>query len=256
VDCLFTDSISMSLSTALNCGSTVSAMTEPPRPPGEGNPNDPTRPFNPYAANDPASGSTPPPPQPYGAPSSGPGYGTPPPTSGPGYGAPPPTSGPGYGAPPPTSGPGYGAPPPTSGAGFGGPPPGYGTPPPQYGYQQPGYGASASPDDKTWIMVAHFGGALGAFLGGGLGGWIAPLIALLAKGTQSPVVRAEAVKALNFQIVWTIVGVIGWATACVVIGFVIIPIAALIAIIFGVIAGLKAVNNEPYKYPLTINLIK
>ncbi|WP_250009166.1 DUF4870 domain-containing protein [Actinoplanes sp. M2I2] len=221
-------------------------MTEPPRPPGEGNANDPTRPFNPYAANDPASGSTPPPPPPYGTPSSGSGYGAPqPPASGPGYGAPPPTSGPGYGEPP-VSGPG----------GYGGPPPGYGTPPPQYGYQQPGFGASPAQDDKTWILVAHFGGALGAFLGGGLGGWIAPLIALLAKGNQSPVVRAESVKALNFQIVWSIVGIIGWATACLVIGFVIIPIAALIAIIFGVIAGLKALNNEPYKYPMTINLIK
>ena len=234
----------MSLSTALNCGSTVSAMTEPPRPPGEGSPNDPTRPFNPYAANDPTSGSTPPPPPPYGSP----------PPSDPGYG--PPTSGPGYGAPPPTSGPGYGTPPPTSGSGYGAPPPGYGNPPPSYGHQQPGYGAGATQDDKTWILIAHFGGALGALIGGGLGGWIAPLVVMLAKGNQSPVVRADAVKALNFQIVWTIVGIIGWATACVVIGFVIIPIAALISIIFGVVAGLKAVNNEPYNYPMTINLIK
>ncbi|MBU2669750.1 DUF4870 domain-containing protein [Actinoplanes bogorensis] len=212
-------------------------MTEPPRPPGEGNPHDPTAPFNPYAANDPSSGSTPPPPPPYGAPSSG---------------------GPGYGAPPPTSGGGYGAPPPTSGGG-------YGTPPPQYGYQQqppqgygpgPGYGGGQTADDKTWIQIAHFGGALGAFVGGGLGGWIVPLIAMMAKGQQSPAVRAEAVKALNFQIVWSIVGIIGWATTCIAIGFAIFPIAALIAIIFGVIAGVKATNGEPYNYPMTINLIK
>ena len=100
------------------------------------------------------------------------------------------------------------------------------------------------------------GGALGALLGAGLAGWVAPLIALLARGGQSPVVRAEAVKALNFQIVWAVVGLIGWATACVFIGFIIIPIATLVAIIFGVIAGLKANNNEPYNYPMTINLIK
>jgi uncharacterized protein len=197
-------------------------MTEPPRPPGDPDPNDPTRPFNPYAANDPTSGSTPPPPPPYGAPTSGPGYGSTPP--------------PGYGTPPPS----------------------YGTPPPDYGYQgpPPGYGAGATQDDRTWILIAHFGGALGALVGGGLGGWIVPLIAMLAKGNQSPVVRAEAVKALNFQLVWAIVGVIGWATACIFIGFVIIPIATLIAIIFGIIAGVKASNNEPYNYPMTINLIK
>jgi uncharacterized Tic20 family protein len=237
-------------------------MTEPPRPPGEGNPSDPTRPFNPQSGNDPAPGSPPP----YGSPQPPP-YGSPPPTSGAGGYAPPPTSGAGGYGPPPSWGAGGYGPPPSSGA-----PGGYGPPPndPQYGApgaygQQPGgyppggyppAGYGPGSDDKTWILVAHFGGAAGAFLGGGCSGWIAPLVALLAKGNQSPVVRAEAVKALNFQIVWTIAGIIGWATACVVIGFVIIPIAALISIIFGVIAGLKAVNNEPYNYPMTINLIK
>lgn len=149
---------------------------------------------------------------------------------------------------PPTSGPGYGST----------PPPGFGNPPPGYGFQEPppGYGAAPTQDDRTWILISHFGGALGALVGGGLGGWIVPLIALLAKGNQSPVVRAEAVKALNFQLVWAVVGLIGWATACIFIGIVIIPIATLVAIIFGVIAGVKASNNEPYNYPMTVNLIK
>src|SRR3954467_15904953 len=108
----------MLFSTALSCGSTVSAMTEPPRPPDD---------HNPYAGNDPYSGSTPPP-----------------------------------------------------------------------GYQP--YGPTQ--DDRTWILVGHSGGAAGTFLGGGLAGWIVPLIVLLAKGNQSPIVRAESVKALNFQLLW------------------------------------------------------
>ncbi|MEU4244563.1 DUF4870 domain-containing protein [Actinoplanes sp. NPDC026619] len=229
-------------------------MTEPPRPPGDGQPpaggpNDPTAPFNPYAANDPTSGSTPPPP---------PGGGYNPPPSG-GYG-PPPSSGGGYG-PPPSSGGGYG-PPPSSGAGYG-PPPGsgggYGPPPGGYNPQQPyGYGGAPAggPDDRNWILIAHFGGAAGAFLGGGAGGWIAPLVALLARGNQSPAVRAEAVKALNFQLLWTIITVIGWFTVCVLIGWIILPVAWLVATIFGVIAGVKASNNEPYNYPMTVSMIK
>jgi uncharacterized Tic20 family protein len=234
-------------------------MTEPPRPPGEGNGNDPTAPFNPYAANDPTPGSTPPSPPPGGytppaggggyPPPPGPDYG-PPPTSGPGYGTPP-TSGPGYGTPP-TSGPGYG-PPPGSGGGYGPPPGNYGPPPQQYGYGAP---AGASADDRTWVLVAHFGGAAGAFLGGGAGGWIAPLIAYLARGQQSPVVRAEAVKALNFQILWTIITVVGWITVCILIGWLVLLAAWLIATIFGVIAGVKASNNEPYNYPMTVSIIK
>jgi uncharacterized Tic20 family protein len=105
-------------------------------------------------------------------------------------------------------------------------------------------------------MISHFGGAAGAFLGGGCSGWIVPLIALLARGNQSPAVRAEAIKALNFQILWSIIALVGWSTACIGIGFVIGPIAALIAIIFGVVAGVKASNNEPYNYPMTVQIIK
>ena len=210
-------------------------MTEPPRPPGDGNPNDPTAPFTPYPANDPTPGSTPPPPPSYGAPQP------------PSYGAPQPPS---YGAP---------QPPPSSGAGGYPPPPGSGAPygQPQYGqpqYGQPGPGAAG--DDRNYILGAHFGGALGAFIGGGTLGWVAPLIVLMTRGPQSPVVRAEAIKALNFQILWSIITVVAWFTACIAIGFVLAPIAALIAIIFGVVAGVKASNGEPYNYPMSYNFIK
>src|SRR5690554_3073727 len=89
------------------------------------------------------------------------------------------------------------------------PPPGVGpTPPARY----------ANNDEKTWVLLTHFGGAGGAFLLSGVGGWIMPLIALIAKGNQSPTVRAHAVQALNFQLTWTIVGVLGWATVCVIVG--------------------------------------
>jgi uncharacterized protein len=240
-------------------------MTEPPRPPGEGNPSDPTAPLNPYQGNDPTSGSAPPPPA-YGSPQP-PTYGTPP-QQPPAYGSPPPA----YGSPPPGSGAGGYAPPPSSGAGGYGPPPGSGAggygPPPggaQYGQQpygqQPGgyppqgYGQPGG-DDKTWILVAHFGGAAGAFLGGGCSGWIAPLVALLAKGNQSPAVRAEAIKALNFQILWSIIAIVGWVLTCALVGFIIGPAAWAIGTIFGIIAGVKANNNEPYNYPMTVSIIK
>ncbi|MGX6605099.1 DUF4870 domain-containing protein [Micromonosporaceae bacterium Da 78-11] len=223
-------------------------MTEPPRPPGNGNPEDPTKPFNPYAGNEPTPGSTPPPPPPstYGTPQP-PTYGTPPPSSGAGGYAPPPSSGAGGYAPPPTGG----------GTPYGGGQPQYGSP--QYGspqYGAPGGAPGGGADAKTWILVAHFGGAAGAFIGGGLAGWIGPLVAMLAGGAQNPAVRAEAVKALNFQILWGIISLIGWATACIGIGFLIIAIGVLIQIIFGIIAGIKSTNNEPYNYPMSYSFIK
>src|SRR5689334_15364722 len=89
----------MSLSTVLSSGPTVSAMTEPPRPPGD-----------PYGANDPTSGSTPPP--------------SDPPPSSP---APPPPPTGGYAPPPP----GDYTPPPSGG--YVPPPGGYNPPPAPYG---------------------------------------------------------------------------------------------------------------------------
>jgi len=185
-------------------------MTEPPRPPGAGNPDDHAAPSDPYAANDPAPGSAPPPPPP--------GYGTPPPGNSQ------------YGYAPPPNDPQYGFPP------------------------QPGYAASA--DDKTWILITHFGGAAGSLVSTGVLGWVVPLIAMLAKGNQSPAVRAEAIKALNFQLIWSIVAFIGWATVCIGIGIVVMIGAMVVGIVFGVIAGVKASNNEPYNYPLSYSFIK
>lgn len=169
---------------------------------------------------------------------------------------------PGY-APPPTSGAGY-TPPPTSGSGY--PPPAGGYPPPGGGYQAPGAyqapGGGPAPigyannDEKTWALVSHFGGAAGMLVVFGVGGFIAPLIALLAKGNTSPTVRAHAVAALNFQMLWSIIGLVGYALSCVGIGFIIFPIVAIIGIIFGIIAGIKANEGQLYRYPLSINMIK
>ncbi len=131
------------------------------------------------------------------------------------------------------------------------PPPGF--PPPGPAVAPAGY---ASSDDKTWALIAHFGGAAGMLVGGAALGWVAPLIALVSKGNQSPTVRAHAVAALNFQILWSIVGAVGYITLCLLIGIAILPIAGLMGVIFGIIAGVKANEGQLYKYPASISFIK
>ena len=117
----------------------------------------------------------------------------------------------------------------------GGYPPPTGDQPPSGGYPPPGgyppgsrrlpdrWRATAAPaggyantEDKTWALVAHFGGAVGTLVSGGPLGFIAPLIAMLAKGNESPTVRAHAVAALNFQLTWSIVAfvLLSRAAAC------------------------------------------
>jgi uncharacterized protein len=210
----------MSLSTPLNCGPTVSAMSEPPRPPGEGNPDDPTSPYHP-----PPGGQS----------------GYPPPFEPPTYGTPPPS----YGPPPQQPPPSYGPPPQQ-------PPPPYGG-----GGYSPYQGNNAAGDDRTWVLVAHFGGAAGALVGGGTLGWVAPLIAMMTRGPQSPYVRAEAVKALNFQLILSIIAVVCYVlSGCLLITW-LISIAAMVAgIVFGVIAGARANNGQHYDYPFNPSLVK
>jgi uncharacterized protein len=166
---------------------------------------------------------------------------------------------PGGYTPPPQSG--YPPPPP--------PPPGY---PPQGGYPPPGTPPPgyASSDDKTWALVSHFGGAAGSFICGGILAFVAPLVAYLTKGKESPTVRAHSVAALNFFlpvsgaaiVVWFIRACVGWlhmgalgTLASLVLILVGIAIWAA-GTVFGVLAGLKANEGALYKYPLNFTFIK
>jgi uncharacterized Tic20 family protein len=151
---------------------------------------------------------------------------------------------------PPTSGGGY-APPPSSGAGY--QQPGYQQP----GYQQPGaYGTPGAPvgyansDEKTWALVAHFGGILVGF--------IAPLIALLAKGNESPTVKAHANEALNFHITWGIGMIVAVVISICTLGILFfLPIIVwIVIVVFAILGGMKANNGELYRYPATFRFIK
>lgn len=110
--------------------------------------------------------------------------------------------------------------------------------------------------DRTWALVAHFGGAAGMLVTLGVGGWIAPLVALLAKGKQSPGVRAHAVSALNFQLLWSAIGVLVWLVAW--RPPVILPLLVVTAVgvVFGVIGGLRANEGTVYAYPMSPRLVR
>ncbi|HZM78599.1 MAG TPA: DUF4870 domain-containing protein [Candidatus Limnocylindrales bacterium] len=142
-------------------------------------------------------------------------------------------------------------------------PPAAPPPPPGGGYSAgPPVGGNVAPvgyatnEEKTWALVSHFGGAAAAFVSGGFLGWVPALVAMLTKGNDSPTVRAHAVAALNFQALWTIVAVIGYVTFCLIIGFIILPVAILMSVIFGILAGVKANEGQLYTYPASPQIIK
>lgn len=130
----------------------------------------------------------------------------------------------------------------------------YSAPPASGGYTAPPAGPApvgyATADDKTWALISHFGGIVLGF--------IAPLIAMVVKGNESPTVKAHAVEALNFQITATIAYIVAWILATCSFGLLFfMPILVWIAVaVFCVLGGMKANEGQLYRYPATLRLVK
>jgi uncharacterized Tic20 family protein len=105
-------------------------------------------------------------------------------------------------------------------------------------------------------MVAHFGGAAGMLITFGVGGWIAPLTVLLAKGKHAPTVRAHAVSALNFQLLWSAIGVLVWLVSWRPPVFLPLLVVTAVGVVFGVIGGLRANEGTVYAYPMAPRLVR
>lgn len=143
--------------------------------------------------------------------------------------APPPT--------PPTPPPGGTTPPPPPG----GPTP----PPPGQPYQQ---SQPLSPaDEKLWATLIHIGGILFGFL--------PALIGYLILKDKGPFIREHTATALNFQITLLIAYVVGTILTFVIVGIFILIAAWIAAIVFGIIAAIKANNGEYYVYPVAIKFV-
>jgi uncharacterized Tic20 family protein len=118
---------------------------------------------------------------------------------------------------------------------------------PTPGTPVPGY---ANSDEKTWALIAHFGGIIVGF--------IAPLVALLVKGNESATVKAHATEALNFQITWNAALIVSQILFICTGGFLwFLPLACwAVIVIFSVIAGLRANEGQLYTYPIAVRLVK
>jgi uncharacterized Tic20 family protein len=129
------------------------------------------------------------------------------------------------------------------------PPPGGGTP---QGWGQGGYPAVPSQEERNWALAAHVGTFVAAWFAMG---FLAPLVIMLVKGKDSAFVRAHAVESLNFQISLLIYLVISAILAFVLIGFVLLAVVGIFALVVIILATVKAANGEEYRYPLCIRLV-
>ena len=108
-------------------------------------------------------------------------------------------------------------------------------------------------EEKTWGMFAHLSALIAALIGFP---FLGPLVVMLTKGKESVWVEQHAKEALNFQITVTIVGWISAVSFLCLVGFVLMPLVAIAAVVLTLLAGIKANEGKMYRYPATIRLVK
>ncbi|MBC7892547.1 MAG: DUF4870 domain-containing protein [Sphingobacteriaceae bacterium] len=129
-------------------------------------------------------------------------------------------------------------------------------PPPNPPFNQPGQLPLSQSDERLWAMLAHLSSIVAGFFGGLA--LLGPLIVWLIFKDRSSYVDYHGKEALNFQILMSIllVGcVFGGVITCG-FGFILLPIVALVDLVFVIIAAIAANNGDLYKYPFNWRLVK
>lgn len=107
-------------------------------------------------------------------------------------------------------------------------------------------------EQKLLAIIAHL-----AYFFGGLGFIIAPLIIFLLK-KDDPFVYEHARQSLVAHLALLVAGLVVGLLCTVLIGFLLIPILAilgLILVVTSLIAAFKALNGEHYQYPFIQGLV-
>ncbi|WP_350227338.1 DUF4870 domain-containing protein [Agromyces marinus] len=81
------------------------------------------------------------------------------------------------------------------------------------------------------------------------------MIGYLILKDKGPFIREHTATALNFQITLLIAYVVGSILTFVIIGIFLLIAAWVCAIVFGIIAAIKANNGEYYVYPVAIKFV-
>ena len=115
-----------------------------------------------------------------------------------------------------------------------------------------------SKDARMWAMFCHLAGLawLLWWIVPLIGGVIGPLVVWQLKRKEDAFIDEQGKEALNFQISMLLYCIVAGVLCFACVGFVLLPIVAVVDTLFAVIASIKVGNGQHYRYPLTIRLIK
>ena len=108
---------------------------------------------------------------------------------------------------------------------------------------QPPY--TPTSDERNLALISHIITLVSSFL--------APLIIYLIKKDESAFIAEHAKESLNFQIT---VFIVCFALIISVIGLLVLWIVAILALVFVIVATIRASEGKLYRYPFSIRFIK
>lgn len=111
-----------------------------------------------------------------------------------------------------------------------------------------------SQEARQWAMFCHFAAFLGMVFP--FGNLLGPLIVWQIKKDLDPFVDAQGKEALNFQISVSLAAILCFILMVVVIGFPLLVLLGVAALVLTIIAGIKANEGQDYRYPFSWRLVK
>ncbi|MCS1351732.1 DUF4870 domain-containing protein [Mechercharimyces sp. CAU 1602] len=109
-------------------------------------------------------------------------------------------------------------------------------------------------EERAWAMWCHLSALIGYFLIP-FGNVLGPLIIWLIKKDDSNFIDQQGKESLNFQITITVYMIVSIILMVILIGFVLAAVLYVGALVFMIIASIKANEGKEYRYPLTIRFI-
>lgn len=116
-------------------------------------------------------------------------------------------------------------------------------------------GAMPDSEARKWAMIAHLAGFLG-YLMPVIGSLIGPLLVWQLKKDQHPFIDDQGKEALNFQITVALSALVCVLLMAVLIGFLLLAIVIVGAVVLMIIAAIKAGEGKLYRYPFCWRLIR
>ncbi|AKT28053.1 DUF4870 domain-containing protein [Pseudomonas syringae pv. actinidiae] len=107
---------------------------------------------------------------------------------------------------------------------------------------------------RQWAMFCHLSAFAGLIFP--FGNLLGPLILWQVKKDADPFIDAQGKEALNFQITVAIAATVSMLLMLVVIGFALLMLVGIGAMVLTIIAGVKANDGLDYRYPFTWRVLK